>query len=93
MSLPLNQTFLNRNGLGNRCGFTRVASRRSVDHGNVSCTWATSCRRMVDYRQRWDPTPTTLANFSNNEGHVVGEGTVPPRSHAVEDRLLHIREC
>jgi hypothetical protein len=31
-------------------------------------------------------------NFDNNEGHVVGEGTVPPRSHAVEDRLLHIRE-
>jgi hypothetical protein len=34
-----------------------------------------------------------LANFNDNEGHVVGEGTVPPRSYAVEDCLLHIREC
>ena len=32
-------------------------------------------------------------DFDNNEGHVVGEGTVPPGSYTVEDRLLHIREC
>jgi hypothetical protein len=32
------------------------------------------------------------ANFYDYERYVVGEGTVPPRSHAVEDRLLHIRE-
>jgi hypothetical protein len=24
-------------------------------------------------------------DFDNNEGHVVGEGTVPPGSYAVED--------
>ena len=34
-----------------------------------------------------------LTDFDNNEGYVVGEGTVPPGSYAVEDRLLHIREC
>jgi len=33
-----------------------------------------------------------LANFDDNQGHVVGEGTVPPGSYTVEDRLLHIRE-
>jgi hypothetical protein len=33
-----------------------------------------------------------LANFDDNEGHVVGEGTVAPGSHAVENCLLHIRE-
>lgn len=46
--------------------------------------------RMVDHRQRWNPAGTKLANFHDNEGHVVGEGTVPPGSYAVEDRLLHI---
>ena len=49
--------------------------------------------RMVDHRQRWNPAGTKLANFRDNQGHVVGEGTVPPRSCAVEDRLLHIRKC
>ena len=33
-----------------------------------------------------------LANFDDNEGHIVGEGTVPPCSNAVENCLLHIRE-
>ena len=31
-------------------------------------------------------------NFDNNEGHVVGEGAVPPCGNAVENCLLHIRE-
>ena len=30
-----------------------------------------------------------LANFDDDEGHIVGEGAMPPRSHTVEDRLLH----
>jgi len=41
-------------------------------------------------RVRFCPRST---DFDNNEGHVVGEGTVPPGSYTVEDRLLHIREC
>ncbi len=32
---------------------------------------------------------TELANFDDNQGHVVGEGTVPPASYAVEDCLPH----
>ena len=36
---------------------------------------------------------TELANFYDNEGHVVGEGTVPPRSYAVKDCPLHFRQC
>ena len=31
-------------------------------------------------------------DFDNNEGHVVGEGTVPPRSYAVKDCPLHFRQ-
>ena len=34
-----------------------------------------------------------LANFDDNEGHVVGEGTVTPGSYAVEDCALHFRQC
>lgn len=34
-----------------------------------------------------------LADFDNNEGYVVGKGTVAPGSYALEDCLLHIREC
>jgi hypothetical protein len=31
-----------------------------------------------------------LANFDDNEGHVVGERAVPPRSHAVENCLHRV---
>ena len=48
---------------------------------------------MVDYRQRWNPAPTALANFRDNEGHVVGEGPVPPGSYTLEDCLLRVCEC
>jgi len=34
-----------------------------------------------------------LANFDDNEGHVVGEGSVAPGSNAVEDCPLHFRQC
>jgi hypothetical protein len=33
-----------------------------------------------------------LADFDDNEGHVVGEGAVRPCSNAFENCLLHIRE-
>ena len=36
--------------------------------------------------------PAELANFDDDQGHIVGEGAVPPRSHAVEDRLPHFRQ-
>ena len=39
-----------------------------------------------------DGTLTELANFDDDEGHIVGEGTVAPGSHAVEDRLPHFRQ-
>ena len=55
--------------------------------GDFMSTDSRHCRHVGN------PTLIELANFDDNEGHVVGEGTVPPRSHAVEDRLLHIREC
>lgn len=85
---PRRQVWCERacDSLGNRCDFTRVASRRCVDNGNVSCTSATSCQRIVvDCRHVGNPTPIELANFDDNQGHVVGEGTVPPGSYAVED--------
>jgi hypothetical protein len=31
-----------------------------------------------------------LADFDDKEGHVVGEGAVPPCNNAVENCLLHI---
>ena len=31
-----------------------------------------------------------LAHFDDNKRYIVGEGTVPPGSHAVEDCLLHL---
>jgi len=34
-----------------------------------------------------------LTDFDNNEGYVIGEGTVPPGSYAVEHRPLHFRQC
>jgi hypothetical protein len=34
-----------------------------------------------------------LANFDDNQGHVIGEGTVPPGSYTLENCLLHVREC
>src|ERR1700731_619692 len=34
-----------------------------------------------------------LANFDDNERHVVGEGSVAPSSYAVEDCPLHFRQC
>jgi hypothetical protein len=36
--------------------------------------------------------PLELANFDDNQGHVVGERSVAPGGYAVEDRLLHSRE-
>ena len=33
-----------------------------------------------------------LANFDDDQGHIVGEGAMPPFSHAVEDRLPHFRQ-
>ena len=33
-----------------------------------------------------------LANLDDDEGHIVGERAVPPRRHAVEDRMLHFRQ-
>src|ERR1700680_2084604 len=80
------------NSLGTRCDFTRSASRRSVDRENVSCISATSCQRIVDCRHVGNPTLIELANFYDNEGHVVGEGTVTPRSYAVKDCPLHFRQ-
>ena len=47
--------------------------------------------RLKPTRRRYELEPQ-LANFCDNERHVVGEGTVTPCSNAVEDRLLHIRE-
>lgn len=32
-------------------------------------------------------------DFDNNEGHVVGEWAMAPGSYAVQNCLLHIREC
>jgi len=34
-------------------------------------------------------TPSKLADLDNHEGHVVGEGTMPPRSYAVENCPPH----
>ena len=45
-----------------------------------------------DRRHAGNTTLKALAHFDDNQRHVVSEGTVPPRSYAVEDRLLHIRE-
>src|SRR5580704_10208895 len=70
---------------------TPVASTRSVDHGTVSCPLTTPS--MVAQRQPWNRVPTKLANFCDNKGHVVGEGSVPPGSNAVEDCPLHFRQC
>ena len=39
-----------------------------------------------------DGTVTELANFDDDEGHIVGEGAMPPHSHAVEDCLPHVRQ-
>ena len=47
----------------------------------------------VDCHFIGDPTPTELANFDENQRHVVGEGTVPPCGNAVENCFLHIRKC
>jgi hypothetical protein len=33
-----------------------------------------------------------LANFDDDQGHIVGERAMPPGSHAVEDRLPHFRQ-
>ena len=33
--------------------------------------------------------PTELANFDDNEGHVVGQGAGAPRGRALEDGLFH----
>ena len=33
-----------------------------------------------------------LSNFDNDERNVVGEGAVPPGSHAVKDCLPHFRQ-
>ena len=35
---------------------------------------------------------TELANFDDDQGHIVGEGAMPPGSHAVEDRSPHFRQ-
>jgi hypothetical protein len=48
--------------------------------------------RMANRRLHTDTTPTELANFDDDKGHIVGEGAVPPHGHAVEDRLPHFRQ-
>ena len=48
--------------------------------------------RVEPTRRAYDFKPQ-LAHFDDYERHIVGDGAVPPRSYAVEDRLLHIREC
>ena len=35
---------------------------------------------------------TELANFDNDQGHIVGKRAMPPGSHAIEDRLPHFRQ-
>lgn len=50
----------------------------------------TGCRNRQEEDTSLNP---QLAEFCDNKGHVVGNGAVPPRSHSVEDRLLHIGEC
>ena len=34
-----------------------------------------------------------LANFDDDEGHVVGQGAVAPRGRALEDGLFHFGKC
>jgi hypothetical protein len=55
--------------------------------------WRLQAAWMVNHRERWNRAPTKLADFCDNEGHIVGEGTVPPGSWAVEDCPLHFRQC
>ncbi len=50
----------------------------------------TKCCHFVE-RGVWSET-TELANFDDDEGHIVDEGTVPPGIHAIEDGLLHLSE-
>jgi len=34
-----------------------------------------------------------LANFDNDDGHVVGQWAVAPRGRALEDGLFHFGKC
>jgi hypothetical protein len=55
--------------------------------------FAVLMRRRKSRRLHTDTTPTELANFEDDEGHIVGEGAVPRHSHAAEDRLPHCPVC
>ena len=52
----------------------------------------TTVQGTVETRHSAQSQATELANFDDNEGHVVGERAMPPGSHAFEDRLPHFHQ-
>ena len=61
-----------------------------------ACCTVELCKTALDLRllMEWTFAVTPgLTNFGNNERNVVGERTVTPGSHAVNDGLPHFRRC
>ena len=106
--LPREQRRWARNRVQRSCkpllGFTRglptspnpsVESRKGVlILGPIWSVWRGAVTTMSHEPTRHSARSETteLANFDDDEGHIIGEGTVPPGSHAIKDCLLHLPE-